>query len=123
MEKSLPQDPIKLPDLGAILELELKDLSSRGQGVGRTADGLVVMVTGGLPGEQVSARVVRLHRNRVDAEVEQILRPAPERSDPQCVHFGSCGGCSLQILDPAARFSFLRLERGRFRGAPCQLTF
>jgi 23S rRNA (uracil1939-C5)-methyltransferase len=127
MEKQTTSQRMALPERGALVELELEDLSSRGQGVGRTSEGLVVMVTGGVPGERVSARVVRLHNNRVDAEVVSILRPAPERVTPRCAHFGSCGGCSLQILDPAAqrmwktrRLRHLLTRQGRLIDVPVE---
>jgi 23S rRNA (uracil1939-C5)-methyltransferase len=125
MDKELHTEAAALPAIGAVLELELEDLSSRGQGVGRTGEGLVVMVAGGVPGDLVRARVVRLHRNRVDAEAAEILRPAPERVTPRCAHFGVCGGCSLQNLDPGAqrawktrRLRQLLTRQGRLPGVP-----
>ena len=125
MDKEPHTEAAVLPAIGALLELELEDLSSRGQGVGRTDEGLVVMVAGGVPGDLVRARVVRLHRNRVDAEAAEILRPAPERVTPRCAHFGACGGCSLQNLDPGAqrawktrRLRQLLTRQGRLPGVP-----
>lgn len=125
MDKAAHTGAAALPVVGALLELELKDLSSRGQGVGRTGEGLVVMVAGGVPGDLVRARVVRVHRNRVDAEAEEILRPAADRVTPRCVHFGTCGGCSLQNLDPGAqrawktrRLRELLTRQGRLPAVP-----
>ncbi len=31
-------------------------------------------------------------------KIEAILEPSPERVDPLCPHFGSCGGCDFQQL-------------------------
>ena len=31
----------------------------------------------------------------------RILEPAPERIEPRCPHFGSCGGCQYQMIEEA----------------------
>ncbi|MCZ6746507.1 MAG: TRAM domain-containing protein [Acidobacteria bacterium] len=98
--------PVSLPAEGTRLELDVADLGSHGQGVGRTDSGLVVMVPDGIPGDRVAARVSRRHRNRVDARLETLLRPSPDRVAPRCRHFGVCGGCSLQMQAPAAQRLF-----------------
>jgi 23S rRNA (uracil1939-C5)-methyltransferase len=44
-----------------------------------------------LPGEEVTLAV-----NGTHADVMAVLMPSPERIDPVCRHFTSCGGCSMQ---------------------------
>ena len=73
-------------------EVEIESLGARGDGV---AEGGALYVPYTLPGERV--RVVRhgdLGGGR--ARAEAVLTPSPERVVPQCPHFGTCGGCSLQ---------------------------
>ncbi len=101
-----------LPAAGERLELEITDLSSRGLGVGRSADGLVVMVRDAAPGDRVAARLSRVHRSWAEADVEALLLPSPDRVAPRCAHFGVCGGCALQHLAPAAQ---RRLKAARLR--------
>ncbi|HEY5720208.1 MAG TPA: class I SAM-dependent RNA methyltransferase [Gammaproteobacteria bacterium] len=69
-------------------EVEIESLGAQGDGV---AEGGTLYVPYALPGERV--RVVR-HGAR--AQVQAVLRRAPERIKPVCPHFGTCGGCSLQ---------------------------
>jgi 23S rRNA (uracil1939-C5)-methyltransferase len=69
-------------------EVEIESLGARGDGVAE-GGGLYVPYT--LPGERV--RVVR-HGDRGSAEA--VLTPSPERVQPVCPHFGTCGGCALQ---------------------------
>lgn len=48
-----------------------------------------------LPGEEVKATLLPPYRKKV-ARVDEILTEHPERIDPACPHFGSCGGCTWQ---------------------------
>ncbi len=84
------------------IELDIVDLSHDGRGVGRI-DGKTVFVTGALAGERVHAMVTRRKSNFDEAELVAIVTPSPDRVEPRCPHFGRCGGCALQHLDPAAQ--------------------
>ncbi len=35
-----------------------------------------------------------------EGKVASLLSRAPERVEPECVHYGRCGGCSFQHVDP-----------------------
>ncbi len=84
------------------LRLGIESLDLEANGVARH-DGKVVFVRGALPGEQVLARVVR-RKPRFDvAETEAVLRQSSQRVAPRCPHFGTCGGCSMQHVDPRAQ--------------------
>ncbi|SIO05364.1 23S rRNA m(5)U-1939 methyltransferase [Sulfurivirga caldicuralii] len=84
------------------LMLEITGLTHDGRGVGRH-DGLAVFVAGALPEETVRARITRRKRRFAEAELIEILTPSPQRQTPFCPHFGRCGGCQLQHLQPAAQ--------------------
>lgn len=70
-----------------------------GRGVA-DAPGKKVFVDGALNGETVRFRRRRKKRNFDEAELLEILTPAPERVEPRCEAFGVCGGCALQHLSP-----------------------
>jgi len=82
---------------GQTLELEIEDLAFGGRALTRV-NGLVVFVENALPGDRVLATVYRRKRQYAEARAERILRPAPFRVEPRCVHAPICGGCRFQDL-------------------------
>ncbi len=77
-------------------------LNHDGWGVVRGA-GKTVFVAGALPGELVEYRTRRRQRSHDEAELVAVLEPAPDRIEPGCAHYGTCGGCSLQHLAPESQ--------------------
>lgn len=53
---------------------------------------------GGLPGEMVRVRRGRRGRRGEQGDLLEVLEASPARIEPACVHFGVCGGCTLQHL-------------------------
>ena len=87
------------------VEVEIDNLTNLGQGVGRI-DGWVVMVPFALPGERVRARVYRNHANYSDTDLMEVLEPSPDRVEPRCKLFGTCGGCQYQNLNYEGQLRF-----------------
>ena len=86
------------PRQGEELELEIDSLAQGGRGVAR-ANGFVVFVTGGLPGDRVRARITRSKRGFGEAKAVELLRPSGERIADRCVHGGEpCPGAPWQGL-------------------------
>ncbi|MFQ5719982.1 MAG: class I SAM-dependent RNA methyltransferase [Acidobacteriota bacterium] len=116
----------EMPVAGERVRVPIGDLTSRGWGVGRTADGLVVMVRGAVPGDEVDARIREVHRGHVEAEIDALVVLAPRRCEPFCTHFGLCGGCALQQIPGAeqrrAKTERLRRLLAKFAGVPAALV-
>jgi 23S rRNA (uracil1939-C5)-methyltransferase len=83
-------------------------LTHTGEGIVR--DGKTVFIPGALPGESVKFRRTRAHRQHDEAELVEVLTPAPDRVEPRCPHFGVCGGCALQHLSPEAQLAARQTE-------------
>jgi len=94
-KKKLPREP---------LALRVDDLSHDGRGVATHADKRV-FVRGALPGERVRVRVTGSRRRYDEGETLEVIEASPHRIPPRCPHFGVCGGCSLQRLDPAQQIA------------------
>ena len=83
-------------------------LTHEGEGIIR--GGKTVFVPGALPGESIRYRLTRSHRQHDEAELVEVLTPAPERVVPRCAHFGVCGGCALQHMSAEAQLEARNTE-------------
>ncbi len=91
--QKLPQEPV-------IAEIE--SLSHDGRGVTHT-EGKAVFIPGVLPGETIKYRYTRRQKKHDEGVLLEVLTASPDRIEPECPHFGICGGCSLQHQAPEAQ--------------------
>ncbi|MBU8871750.1 MAG: TRAM domain-containing protein, partial [Gemmatimonadales bacterium] len=92
------------PDAAPVesLSLKVEKLVTGGAGLARH-DGLTVFVPLTAPGDQVQARIVERKKGFAQAALETILEPGPDRREAPCPHYGQCGGCDFQHLEPVAQ--------------------
>ncbi|QKV18902.1 class I SAM-dependent RNA methyltransferase [Oricola thermophila] len=76
--------------------LTIDELGARGDGVAKSGDGQV-FVPYTLAGETVT--VIADGRR---AALLSVRTPSPDRVEPVCRHFETCGGCALQHMGPDA---------------------
>ena len=91
----------------ARLELDVHDLASTGEGIGRDGTGAAVFVRGALPGERVLASLNERARSPLRANLLRVLHASEARVAPPCAHADRCGGCDLMHLEPSTRRSWL----------------
>jgi len=82
----------------------VESLDQEGRGVAHD-DGKVIFIEGALTGEIVSYNSYRRKPKFELAQVTRIHRASSMRVQPRCIHFGVCGGCSMQHLDASAQVS------------------
>ncbi len=61
-------------------------------------DGQVVFMDFAVPGDVVDLRIYKRKKNYLEARIERIVTPSPDRLPALCPHFGVCGGCRWQPL-------------------------
>ncbi|MGV6853468.1 MAG: 23S rRNA (uracil(1939)-C(5))-methyltransferase RlmD [bacterium] len=83
-------------DLGQA-EANVVDLSHDGRGVAHI-DGKAVFIADALPGEQVVFKYLKKSRKFDEGETQEIITRSEARIEPECAHFGVCGGCALQHM-------------------------
>ena len=106
MEKQVPKNFVPEPfEYHQELELQVDSLTNLGMGVCRHGEGWVVMVPFVIPGERIRARVFRNYANYSDADLIEVLEASPDRVEPQCSLFKTCGGCQYQHVQYARQLA------------------
>ena len=80
------------------IQVKVEQAIAGGQYTARYNGKVVILQGFTLPDEVVEASVIKERSDYIEACVERILEPSPERIDPPCEHFGICGGCSYQHI-------------------------
>ncbi|MFN8163908.1 MAG: 23S rRNA (uracil(1939)-C(5))-methyltransferase RlmD [Solirubrobacterales bacterium] len=99
MEQATGEKPgARGPRRGELLEVEVDSLAFGGRGVAR-ANGLVVFVSGALPGDRVRVEVTKGKKRFAEARTVELLRAGADRVPDSCVHGGEpCPGAPWQGL-------------------------
>lgn len=84
---------------------EIIDLDHEGRGFARV-NGKATFIADALPGELVQFRYTAVSRDADEGQVTRVDRASPDRVDPGCAHFGTCGGCSMQHLAADRQIEF-----------------
>jgi 23S rRNA (uracil1939-C5)-methyltransferase len=102
-----------------LLELTLESLGHGPFAIGRR-DGQAVLVRGGAPGDEVTARITRRHARYLEAALVAVKAPGPGRRIAPCPAHPLCGGCPWQHLhypdQLAAKTANVRRELARLEG-------
>lgn len=91
------------------LELDISDITNLGIGIGRD-DGWVIQVPYCWPGERIRARIYQNHTSYSQADLIEVINPSPDRTEPVCPLYGSCGGCQYQGATYEAQLKWKRQQ-------------
>ena len=90
--------------------IKLLSAGAKGVSIGKTEDGKTIIVSGAIPGDIVNARVKKAKSKYYEADAVEILTPSPFRVEPECEHFGVCGGCKWQNMSYEKQLEFKQDE-------------
>ena len=100
----------------------IEDMNNLGYGVGHL-DGLTVFVRGGVTGETVTAKIIKVTKTYLVALAEKIPQPSPNRCEPDCASFPACGGCVYRHIAYAHELELKRsYVENAFRKAGLTVT-
>lgn len=86
------------------MEVTIERILPGGLGLAH-AEGQTVMVALAAPGDCLRVRVDRVKGNVSFASIQEIITPSPNRVEPPCPYFGSCGGCDFQQMTYQAQLA------------------
>lgn len=94
--------PVKKND---VIKITIDDLGTHGEGIGRY-EGYTLFVDGGLPGEEVEVKVIKVNKNFGFGKLLHTITTSPNRVEPKCSVARQCGGCQLQHLSYDAQLAY-----------------
>ena len=62
---------------GEIVELKIEDLAYQGKAVAKL-NGLVIFLNGGLPGDTVRAKIIKIKPNYLEADTEEVIEKSKQ---------------------------------------------
>lgn len=80
----------------------IESLDHEARGIARQ-EGKAIFVDGALPGEMVEYASFRRKPKFEMAQLVKVLKASNARVPPHCPHYGVCGGCAMQHLEPSAQ--------------------
>lgn len=89
--------PNSSKQLSAKLSLNVDQLDHLGAGIAQY-QGKVVFIPGALPDETVTVQLTEQKKNYARAKLIKVDAQSPERVEPECPHYHTCGGCDLQHM-------------------------
>ena len=84
---------------GELVELSVERIGATGDGVALWR-GEPIFLPFTVPGDHVRARLGSRRGGGLEGHVVELLDSGPGRAPAPCRHFGRCGGCALQDLNP-----------------------
>lgn len=97
--KNRNKKPVVLPQV----QLYIESIDLDGHGVGHDEHGKVHFIDGAITGETVVAEIVRNKPSYAKGHAIEVMNPASIRVAPKCPHYGVCGGCAVQHIEPNAQ--------------------
>lgn len=79
-------------------QVEISGFAAEGKSLARVED-KVVFVPLAVPGDVVDIQLIRSRSSFSEGKVIQYHKKSDLRIEPECKHFGQCGGCKWQMLD------------------------
>ena len=79
-------------------QIDVIDAGARGNSVGKAPDGRTMFIRNAIPGDVVDVQTIKKRKAYFEAEAIHFHHLSEKRTEPQCEHFGVCGGCKWQNM-------------------------
>ena len=90
-----------------IYEVSILDNGIEGEGIAKI-DGFTVFVPGGIVGEKVRIKILKVLSSHAFAKIEEIIEKSEYRRIVDCETFDKCGGCSMRHIEYAKTLEIKR---------------
>lgn len=91
-------------------EVEITGAGSKGKSIAKAPDGKVIFVKNAVPGDVADIQTYKKRRAFYEGEAVNIVSYSDKRVEPECQHFGTCGGCKWQNMGYEHQLAFKENE-------------
>ena len=88
-----------------LVTVTVEDIGTEGEGIGKV-DGFTLFIKDAVPGDVVTAKIMKSKKNYAYARLEKVETPSPFRALPPCKFYRQCGGCQLQAISYEKQLEF-----------------
>ncbi|WP_026755645.1 23S rRNA (uracil(1939)-C(5))-methyltransferase RlmD [Sediminibacter sp. Hel_I_10] len=79
-------------------EIEVIDAGAKGKTIAKAPDGRVIFISNAVPGDVVDVQTFKKRKAYFEGKAVHFHKRSEKRTEPQCQHFGVCGGCKWQDM-------------------------
>ncbi len=79
-------------------KVEVIDAGAKGKTVGKAPDGRIIFLTNTVPGDVVDVQTTKKRKSYFEGIATHFHSLSEKRTEPECQHFGVCGGCKWQDM-------------------------
>ncbi|TYB79957.1 23S rRNA (uracil(1939)-C(5))-methyltransferase RlmD [Bizionia myxarmorum] len=81
-----------------LTNVEVVDAGAKGKVVGKAEDGRVIFMPNAVPGDIVDVQTLKKRKAYYEGKAIVFHKLSDKRTEPECQHFGVCGGCKWQNM-------------------------
>jgi len=78
--------------------VEVIDAGAKGKTVAKAPDGRVIFLPNAVPGDVVDVQTFKKRKSYYEGKATVFHKLSDKRTEPECEHFGTCGGCKWQHM-------------------------
>jgi len=90
--------------------VEVIDAGAKGKAVAKAPDGRVIFLSNVVPGDVIDVQTFKKRKSYYEGKAVKFHTLSDKRTEPVCVHFGTCGGCKWQHMKYEEQLFFKQNE-------------
>ena len=88
-----------------VTNVTIEAMAAEGKSFGKIED-KITFVSYAAPGDIVDLRIIKSKKSFNEARIENYVKKSPDRIEPACSHFETCGGCKWQHISYPKQLEF-----------------
>lgn len=91
-------------------DIQVTDAGAKGKAIGHAPDGKVIFINNAVPGDVVHVQTTKKRKSYYEGTAIEVVTLSQKRTQPQCQHFDTCGGCKWQHMDYKFQLEYKQQE-------------